>query len=227
MSCDLQESLSQRIARGYKEEDDENAGRVSSRAEGYRQLEQGHWQWAPWLQRSCVWPTEALVALLTSAVDSCGCSGVTSIGCGTGLLEWFVAESMAPMSVRGFDTRPLELQLLPEAARSIAYGQLPSSQTVVRVPSDDALLISWGELSPAVWSAYLLSYVTNQGRCLILIVDHSDTRCTPRIRDVESALSTADPTSPWYPLLDRFPFGNKLGPYTCADPCLVSIFARR
>ena len=217
------ETLSQRIARGYKEEDDKAAGRWGSREEGLQALKEGHWQWAPWLQRSCVWPDERLLDLIVSSLIASGCHGITSLGCGNGLLEWFLAEKLEPMSIRGFDLRPLELQLLPEAARAISYGQLISSDIVVHVPEDDALLISWGELS--VWKIYLETYQT-RGKCLILIVDEQDVKCNPNIRDMTEFLKIGEPASCWSVLVDQFIFENKLGPYSCTEKCKISIYVR-
>ena len=220
----IEKNLNQRIASAYKESNDEIAGRWKSHSDCRAALKAGHWQWAPWIQRSCVWPDETLVDLVISGIVSAGCQGLTSLGCGSGLLEYFLAEKMKPMSIRGFDLRPLELQLLPEATRWISYGQLLSPDLVVHIPQDDALLISWGELPH--WEKYLETF-QDYGRCLILIVDDEDKLCIPSIHQVSDYLKIGQPCSNWYELIERFHFENKLGSYQCTTPCKISIFLRK
>jgi hypothetical protein len=121
------------------------------------------------------------------------------------------------MSIKAFDLRPLELQIIPEAARAICYGQICSPAVVVHVSREDALLISWGELPN--WRAYLTSY---RGNCIIIIADQHDQKCQPSIAQVRQFLPLAN----WLSLVSDYRFPNRFGSYTFPEVCLVAVFQR-
>ena len=146
------------------------------------------------------WPEEradldALVALMRRAcahTPGAVLEGVTSIGCGCGVVEWLLAEHFAPLSVHGIDaclcspfsltthnnsvhksacitrvTVPGGKQLCEEAKWTISYGCALDPETRnlhrVRVPREHALAFFY-----PIPSSYLGQYVAHyRGACIV------------------------------------------------------------
>jgi trans-aconitate methyltransferase len=104
-----------------------------------------------------------------------GRSGVCSIGCGTGIIEWLLQEFWPPLAVRGVDTRPVGLGLLAaEAAWSIAYGCALNPHTrnieLVHVPASVALAFFF-----PIPSSYCRRYVeAYEGDCIVVAPTNLD-----------------------------------------------------
>jgi hypothetical protein len=203
--------------------------------EAYSLIGAGLWDWAPWLQRTMLFPTREFVGAIVDHIVSTESTGLCSIGCGTGLIEWFIA-SHKSVAVRGIDRKDVHLQLLPEAARAIGYSRIVSDLQSMTVFSQEAMLVSWPELDERVWLDYVRRY---QGRCILLIVDRNDTRCSPSFAQLTAELlggggaHDSDQVEldngddgEWM-LAESSVFENRCGNYPHDNRCLFAVFTRR
>lgn len=112
-------------------------------------------------------PNRELVTCIAVAVKSAGATGVTSIGAGPGVLEWFLSEHFEPMAITAIDS---DSCLIGPAKCTVLQGCAVQGQAV-RVPSSNALLFCFGTRAP--YNEYFSTY---QGNLVIIIADIT---CTP------------------------------------------------
>lgn len=122
------------------------------------------------LQDTSVKISEELVVRIARLIKQNGATGVTSIGCGYGVFEWFLSFYFPPLAVHGVDVICPD-DLWPPAKWRIMYGTTVSDEPPVVVSASQALLFSWGVRSP--WEKYLQQW---RGNVLIVIGDKT---CTP------------------------------------------------
>lgn len=120
---------------------------------------------------SFYFPTQSEINLITTHAKNTQMKGITSIGCGTGLLEWLLTENFEPLSVCGIDVGS-PLCLLPQAYWTISYGFVMPKR-VACVDDNRALMFCWGDGCP--WKEYIDGY---GGRCVIVIGDNT---CWPTV----------------------------------------------
>ncbi len=115
-----------------------------------------------------VHPTRNLVETIAKYVKDVECKGITSIGCGTGILEWFLTESF-PNNIIGVD---FDKDCLNQYVKNkITFIEVKNNYDCIDINNDYALLFCWG--TSDVFRKYLETY---KGSCLVII---SNETCIP------------------------------------------------
>ena len=129
--------------------------------EGYAQVAERDMTLSP----SMIWPSRELVTTVFTLIDGAGCTGISSVGSGTAVLEWLLSEHFPPLSVRAIDPR--------SPCDSAKHRLLWCIDVrVVPVPDNHALMFCF-PISRIPFEAYVHAYT---GKCIVIIADST---CEP------------------------------------------------
>lgn len=116
---------------------------------------------------SCVAVTPALVSCIVNAARNTGCSTFSSIGCGSGFLEWFLALEVGERVHVVEVGEPRKHSVFPFVRSMLIVEIVKCRSVVATVPATNALVISWG--TGVRWERYLETY---NGPLVIFIHPH-------------------------------------------------------
>jgi len=136
---------------------------------------------------SCVLPKRALVLQIHSAHNGM----FTSIGSGCCLLEWLISAENKVLCVDIWNSSDpkISFHLFPTARHALSQVQNTSNffdglsfayvthDTSFRVDPTSCLLFCWGLLSEDIAEKIIRTFVSDGGKCIVLIFDDS---CCPR-----------------------------------------------
>ena len=119
---------------------------------------------------SSVTVTKELVQLITSVMEEHNCSGISSIGCGSGFLEWFLANEIGKKVHCVEKDAPRYDSVYPHVAHALEMvfvkGRL-AKYDPVPVPDHNILLFVWPDR--VRWDEYVQNY---RGRAVMFVNPH-------------------------------------------------------
>lgn len=146
-------------------------------------------------------PDPELIQFIVDQTISNGCNLISSIGAGTGLLEWLIQKycqrNSTHISVVAYEVEGSRTQ----TSKFVQLEFIDPSKTPV-VPTNSALFICYGHRSTAFFS-YLKKY---SGRCVIIVGTDDDVGYSPR--------PSLDLDSPWTKSYSTFRHGVCVSVYT-------------
>jgi len=123
---------------------------------------------APGFKSYCmIVPNKVLVNELQELFQKHNISKITSIGCGDGLLEFFLSEKIKVVAADFYDRRDMATCF----RKRVTYKQVKNINEIIFIPCDHALFLSWPLLHE--WREYLNVF---KGNCIII---YADDTCDP------------------------------------------------